>query len=160
MRTPTEIADSFSEIDAHDDTIEAVNIVPAAGRSSCKVVLTLFRHWENKRRLLQFTGCANVSFRADTTVLFDNAPNNTRSLEATTSVDEIVKLMRSQKKDWNVGYEKCIDPLPAKLAAATSYVLFRVRLFGGILEVIAKSYKISGLGSRAGSLSVAPSAAM
>lgn len=156
MRTPTEIADSFSEIDAHDDTIEALNIVPAAGRSSCKIILTLYRHWENKRRLLEFTGCANVSFTADTTVLFDNAPNSTCGLEATTSVDEIVKLMRSQKKDWNVAYEESIDPLPAKLAAAASYVLFRVRLFGGILEVVARSYKVTRPRLHASSVSASP----
>lgn len=145
MHTPTETADSFSSIDAHDDTIEAINVIPASGRSSCKVAITLYRHWENKRRLLQFTGCANISFRADATVLLGNAPNNTCGLEATASVDEIMKLMRSQKKDWNVTYQKSIDPLPAKLATATSYVLFRVRIFGGILEVVAKSFKVTRL---------------
>lgn len=145
MQTPTEIANSFSSIDVHDDTIEAVNVIPAAGRASCKIGITFYRHWENKRRLLQFTGCANISFRADATVLLDNAPNNTCGLEASASVDEIMKFMRSHKKDWNVTYQKSIDPLSTKLASATSYVLFRVRVFGGILEVLAKSFKITRL---------------
>jgi hypothetical protein len=151
MKTPTKIADSFSEIDVHDDTVESFKIIPAVGRASCKVTLVLNRHWENKQRMLQFTGCANISFRADTTVLFNNAPNNTCGLEATASIDEIMKIMRSQKKEWNVTYQKSIDPLPPKLAAAKIYVLFRVRLFGGVLEVVAKSFKLTRLTRRSSS---------
>lgn len=143
MRTPSKIAADFMAIDAHDDTIEAINIIPAFGRTSCKVELMLYRHWENKRRLLQFTGSANVGVTADTTVLLDNAPNNTCGLEATASIEDIMKIMRSQKKAWNVTYQKLIDPLPAKLSSASNYVLFRVRFFGGILEVVAKSFKIT-----------------
>ena len=148
MHTPAEIADSFSSIGAHDDTIEAINVIPAAGRASCKVSITLYRHWENKRRLLQFTGCTNINLKADATVLLGNAPNNTCGLEATASVDEIMKLIRSQKKDWNITYQENIDPLPAKLAMAKNYVLFRVRVFGGILEVVAKSFKFTRLSLR------------
>ena len=145
MHTPNDIAAEFSDIDVHDDTIEAMNVIPAVGRKSCKVALTLFRHWENKRRLLQFTDCINICFNVDATVLHGNAPNNTCSVEATASVDDITKIMRSQKKQWNVTYQKSIDPLPAKLAAASRYALFRVRFFGGILEVVARSYKVTRL---------------
>ena len=143
MRTPSKIAADFMAIDAHDDTIEAINVIPAFGRISCKIELTLYRHWENKRRLLQFVGCTNVSVTADTKVLLDNAPNNTCGLEATASIEDIMKIMRSHKKAWNVTYDKTIDPLPTKLSSASNYVLFRVRLFGGILEVVAKSFKIT-----------------
>lgn len=148
MRPPIEIASDFSVIDVHDDTIEAINVVPAIGRTSCKVSIRLYRHWENKRRLLQFIGCTNISFTVDTAVLLGNAPNNTCCLEATASVEDVMKAMRIQKKAWNVSYSKGIDLLPVKLASASKYTLFRVRLFGGTLEIIAKSFKFGKISSK------------
>jgi hypothetical protein len=125
LRSPAQIAAEFSTIDAHDDTVESLAIIPAPNRrTSCKVELTLFRHWGKKHRLLRFTGCTNISLVADT------------------------KIMRRQKSSWNVSYQKSIDPLPPKLAAADKYTLFRVRFFGGVLEVIAKSYKLTHLSRR------------
>ena len=148
MTETSEIASAFSEIGIHDDTIESIIIFPAEGRKSCKVTLTLFRHWENKRRLLQFIDCKNIKFSVDMTILFDNAPNNTWGTEASASLDETVKLIRLQKKQWNVSYQKSIDPLPKKLASASKFLLFRVFFFGGILEVVAKSYKFTNLSNR------------
>ena len=145
MQTPTKIAAKFSAIDAHDDTIESIEVTPAIGRKSCRVKLTLYRHWEKKHRSLEFIGCANISMMADTTVILNNAPSNTCCLEASAAVGDIVKIMRSQRKAWNVTYQKSIDPLPIKIASAKNFVLFRVRLFGGNLEIVAKSFKFSRL---------------
>jgi hypothetical protein len=145
MRSPSEIAEKFSTIDVHDDTIEAIEVTPAVGHASCRVKLILYRHWQQKRRALEFIGCANVNIMADTTVLLNNAPNNTCGVEAFASVGGIVKIMRSQKKEWNVTYQKRIDPLPIKIASAAKYVLFRLRLFGGNLEIIAKSFRVTRL---------------
>lgn len=113
------------------------------GRSS--VTVTLFRHWENTRRLVTFTGCANIETIVDTDVLKDNAPNNTCSFEARADATEIEALMRRQKKSWNVSYEKNIDPLPNKLASSSKFVLFRVQLFGGCFVVVARSFAIKRL---------------
>lgn len=146
MLSPAQIAAKFETIDAHDDTIEGVSFYPPAKRSGkANVTITLFRHWENTRRLVTFTGCTNIETIVDTDVLKDNAPNNTCSFEARADAAEIEAVMRRQKKFWNVSYEKCIDPLPMKLTNTSKLVLFRVRLFGGSLVVVAKSFAIKRL---------------
>ena len=63
-------------------------------------------------------------------------------MQAFADIEKITKLMRHQKRTWFLNYQKSIDPLPVKLAAADKYTLFRVQLFGGIIEIIAKSYRI------------------
>ncbi|WP_162917399.1 hypothetical protein [Dongia deserti] len=67
---------------------------------------------------------------------------NTHSLDATADRAKIEALMRRHKQSWHVRCESGIDPFPAKLAAAKRLVLFRVRMFGGILEVLAPSFAI------------------
>jgi hypothetical protein len=143
MQTPESFAAKFSSIDAHDDTVEGFTFQPALnGRTKAKVVVVLFRQWENLRRQISFNGCANFEVVLDADVLLGNAPCNTCVLQATTDVLEIQALLRKHKRSWNVSYQKKIDPLSPKLSAASTYVLFRVRLFGGVLLVLARSFTI------------------
>ena len=145
MRSPVAIAKKFASIDAHDDTIEAIEVIPAAVRSPCRVKIVLNRHWKQQRRSLELIGCVNIAFAVDATMLFDNRPSNTCVLEASAAVGDIAKLMRSQRRAWNLTYEGGMNPLQPKIDAASKYVLFRIRLFGGNLEVVAKSFKFSRL---------------
>lgn len=146
MPTPTQIAEKFNLIDVHDDTIEGFVFHPAEKQGSkAKVEVTLFRHWLGTRRMLTFTDCRNLDLLVDGDVLRGNTPNNTAVLEATADVDEIVALMRRHRRSWNVTYDKTIDPMPGKLAAAGSSVLFRVRLFGGVLALVARSFTVKRL---------------
>ena len=146
MPTPTEIADKFNQIDVHDDTVEGFTFHPAEKRGAkAKVEVTIFRHWLGTRRVLTFTDCRNLDLVVDGDVLRGNAPNNTAVVEATADAGEIVAVMRRHRRSWNVSYEKTIDPMPGKLAAAGSSVLFRVRLFGGVLVVVARSFTVKRL---------------
>ncbi len=146
MPTPTQIAEKFNLIDVHDDTVEGFEFHPAEKRGSkAKVEVTLFRHWLGTRRMLTFTDCRNLDVLVDGDVLRVNAPNNMAVLEATADVDEIVALMRRHRRSWNVTYDKTIDPMSDKLAAAGSSVLFRVRLFGGVLALVARSFTVKRL---------------
>lgn len=148
MPTPTQVAEKFNLIDAHDDTVERFVFHPAEKRGAkARVEVTLFRHWLGTRRVLTFTDCRNLDVEVDADVLRGNAPNNTAVLEATADVDEIAALMRRHRRSWNVSYDKTIDPMPDKLAAAGSSVLFRVKLFGGVLVVAARSFNIKRLRS-------------
>jgi hypothetical protein len=143
MRPAAETAALFAAIDAHDDTVEGFAIHPPTGRrKQATVEVTLFRHWENKRRVIRFSNCANIAVAMDADVLANNWPINTHSLAATADLAEITALMRRQKRVWHVRYDKSIDPLPAKLITAKQYVLFRVRLFGGLLEILARSFSV------------------
>ena len=143
MRPAAETAAKFAAIDAHDDTVEGFVVYPPTGRrKQATVEVTLFRRWQNKRRVIRFSNCANIALAMDADVLANNWPINTHSLAATADLAEIKALMRRQKRLWHVRYEKSIDPLPAKLIAAKHYVLFRVRVFGGLLEILAKSFTV------------------
>jgi hypothetical protein len=145
-RSPKLIASEFVKIDIHDDTVESFSILPAKNkRESAKIEIVLFRYWKKRRRLLQFSNCANIIFSADADVLLGNAPCNTRGQVATADVNEIKKIMELQKRSWNVTYQRSIDPLGPKLKLAKNYTLFRVEFFGGTLEVVAKSYKLKNL---------------
>jgi hypothetical protein len=143
MPTPKEIAARFSAIDAHDDTVEGFVILPPTGRRNRTTVeVTLFRHWKNTRRVIRFSDCANVGVALDGDILAHNWPINTHSLDATTDRAEIESLMRWNKRSWNVRYDKSIDPFRRKLASAKRSVLFRVRIFGGLLAIVARSFTV------------------
>ena len=146
MPTPSQIAEKFSLIDAHDDTVEGFVLRPAEKRGAkSRVEVTLFRHWQGTRRVLTFTDCRNVDLVVDGDVLRGNAPNNTAVLEASADVAEMETIMRRHRRSWNVTYEKSIDPMPSKLASVGSSVLFRVSLFGGVLVVVARTFTIKRL---------------
>ncbi len=146
MPTPSQIAEKFRMIDAHDDTVEGFAFHPAAKRGAkSKVTVNLFRHWEGTRRLLTLSNCQNVDLVIDSDVLRGNAPNNTAVFEATSESSEVEAVMRKHRRAWNVSYERSIDPMPMKLAVADRSVLFRVRLFGGNLVVVARSFKVKRL---------------
>jgi hypothetical protein len=69
MLSPSAIAEKFRATDVHDDTVEGFQFVPAVKRGAkAKVIVTLFRYWENKRYLLTFDGCANVPISLDADV--------------------------------------------------------------------------------------------
>jgi len=143
MLTRTQVAERFEALDVHDDTVEEIRFLPGSRRKhSATVVVALHRHWEDKHRLLRFSGVANYEVLLDADTLRDNAPCNTFSTEASTNDQEISSRMRKHKRAWNVSYDKSIDPLSAKADSLPALVLFRLRIFGGTLEVIARSFSI------------------
>ena len=143
MKSPVLIAEKFNAIDAHDDTLESFLVNPARGRRrKASVEVTLFRHWENKRRAITFIDTANVELVVDATVLYDNCPSNTAGLSATTDMKELESVIRRHKKTWNVRYDKSLDPTPAKFLSISNLVLFKVRLFGGTALILARSFNI------------------
>ena len=43
-------------VDVHDNTVESVVFVPAVSkRKKAKVRITLYRHWEQRQRILEFS---------------------------------------------------------------------------------------------------------
>ena len=55
------------------------------------------------------------------------------------------ELMQSQKRDWDVGYGSMRSPLDDKLEAMDELVCFRVRFFGGAVEIIAREFLIEDI---------------
>jgi hypothetical protein len=141
--TPDLRAERFSSLDIHDDTVEAVELIPGCTRrDSGKLQVTLFRRWENKRRLLTFHDCENIQMNVDATVLARNGPSNTCDAWASADPEAIASLMNSQRRFWNVKYQKSIDPKAAKVSRASKLVLFRVRMFGGTLNIVARTFTV------------------
>jgi hypothetical protein len=143
IATPSSRAERFNSLDVHDDTVEAVQLLPGASRrESTKFQVTLFRRRENKRRLLTFHGCENIQMVVDATVLAGNGPSNTCDASASADPEAIASLMRGQRRFWNVTYQKSIDPMSAKLDRAADLVIFRLRMFGGTLNIVARTFTI------------------
>ena len=146
MPTTSQIAEKFIQIDAHDDTVEGFAFHPAEKRGAkAKVNVTLFRHWQGTRRVVTFNDCANVEVVIDGDVLRDNAPNNTHSFQSSADPDKVEAAMRKHRRTWNVKYDESIDPMPTKTSKVGDYVLFKVRLFGGNLLVVARNFAIKPL---------------
>jgi hypothetical protein len=141
--TPSSRAERFSSLDVHDNTVEAVQLLPGARRGeNTKLQVTLYRHWEKTRRILTFQGCENIQMNVDATVLAGNGPSNTCEASASADSEEIASLMRGQRRFWNVTYQKSIDPMPTKMGRASDLVMFRLRMFGGTLNIVARTFTV------------------
>jgi hypothetical protein len=145
MPAPETTAETFRQLDFHDDTFVGMQIVPAQRRGEgigSVIEIELPRCSENTVRVLRFFGCANLRVAMDFDVLAWNLPPNTSDVDAFTNVNRIRDFMQSQKKDWGVEYNGTeISPLAQKLTALGDVVLFRVQFFGGVVDVIARDYR-------------------
>lgn len=141
--TPGSRAERFSSLDVHDDTVESIQLLPGARRGErTKLQVTLYRHWEKTRRTLTFNNCENIQMNVDATVLAGNGPNNTCEASASADPEEIVSLMRGQRRFWNVSYQQAIDPMRTKMGLASDLVMFRLRMFGGTLNIVARTFTV------------------
>lgn len=133
-----------NNLDFHDETIVSIKIVPSACSAiGATLELILNRHWENKIRRVSFSDCSNVSLNADMDVLFDNAPCNTSSFSVVNDASLIQKVMRNQKKYWNVSYGRNMSPLNVKINSAEDYCIFHINFFGATLLVVAKEILVN-----------------
>jgi hypothetical protein len=144
MPMPQEIAEKFNELNFHDDTLTDVKILPSQKTKDWgKSVVNVRLSRSGKVRTIQFSGCENVRVAMDFDILTRNLAPNTSGVSANTDVERIRDLMQAQEADWDVGYGgRSTSPLTPKLAAAGEFVFFRVQFFGGVVEVIARDYKV------------------
>jgi len=149
MRNTTAIAESFRQLDFHDDTFVSMSISPAQARGDLAgsiVEVQLLQHSEKQRRVLRFIGCANLRVGMDFDVLTHNLPPNTSEVEAHTDKDAMWRLMQSQTRDWGVKYAADMrSPLDLKSDAMNEFVCFRVQFCGGLVEIIARRYEVESI---------------
>ena len=150
MKSREEIIERFNSYNFHDDTIHAIKIFPSTSRKNLsKVEIESSEYSTNKRRFLTLKGCANISLQADFDVLLDNAPPNVEYVQAYGSGITIKAFVERQRDIWNVEYEPTIEePIKEKIQHINKYVLFRIYLFGGIIEVVAKDFAVKGATKR------------
>jgi hypothetical protein len=146
MPTPRAIAESFSNLDFHDDTFIGMKVMPPLQRGdgvSSVVEIQLLHYLEEKTRVIRFSGCANMRVTMDFDVLADNLSPNTSGVDAHTKPDVMSILMKSQAADWDVNYKGSgRSPLTPKLAKLDELIFFRVQFFGGVVDVIAREYLV------------------
>lgn len=150
-RTPEEIAAAFNAHRFHDDTVLDMRISPSRSRTRfSKIVIDFAEDDTGRLKQLTFTGCANVSLTADFDVLTDNAGfGNTSHVQACCESDKIKNFLAEQIDDLNIDYSDEYDepsnrhPTRAKLGDLSKFILFRVELFGGTLELVARNFKVN-----------------
>ncbi len=149
MPAPHTIAESFRQLDFHDDTFIDLRVLPGQSRegpAQSLVEIQLLHYSEKKVRYLRFSGCANLRVAMDFDVLAQNLPPNTSRVEAHTNLNQMRDLIRLQKKDWDITYAPGVEsPLTSKLAAMDDFVAFRVQFFGGVVDVIARDYEVEAV---------------
>jgi len=149
MRNTPAIAESFRQLDFHDDTFVSMSVSPAQTRGDTAgsvVEIRLLQYSEKKRRVLRFIGCANLRVGIDFDVLANNLPPNTSGVEAHTDKDTMWGLMQSQTRDWGVKYAADMStPLDRKAQVMNELVCFRVQLCGGVVEIIARRYEVQSI---------------
>ncbi len=146
MPTPEAIAESFNSLDFHDDTFIGMKVIPPLqpeeGPSSV-VEIQLLHYLEEKTRIIRFSGCTNLRVAMDFDVLADNLLPNTSRVDAHTDSNMVSSLIKSQEIDWDVNYKgSACSPLIAKMAKLNELIFFRVRFFGGVVEIIAREYLV------------------
>jgi hypothetical protein len=153
MRNTPAIAESFCQLDFHDDTFVSMTVLSALvrGHSTGAVIeFRLLRNSETKSRVLRFVGCANLRVGMDFDVLAHNLPPNTSGLEAHTDKDAMWSLMQAQVRDWGVTYSLGMQsPLDWKAEVMNELVCFRVQLLGGTVEIIARRYEVESVSTQA-----------
>ena len=145
MPTPKETAESFCELNFHDDTLIDLRVLPQHREEGMKSVveIQLHQYSQDKMRIIQFFGCTNLRVAMDFDVLADNLSPNTSSVDAHTDLNQMRNLIQSQEKDLDVNYRgSSRSPITTKLAELGELVFFRVQFFGGAIDVIARQYEI------------------
>jgi hypothetical protein len=158
MPSPAQIAAAYSKIVVHDDTVQSVVFRPGKGRTDRhrgnphrgSVEVLLYRYWEKCTRQMVFRGCVNADFRVDATMLAFQMPSSTAYAEAIADTDVIRQFIQTHTPLWNCSFDPPgNNPVIRKLAEADQLVLFRLVMFGGLLEVVAKSFAIRTLEGKA-----------
>jgi hypothetical protein len=146
MSNMTGTAESFRQLDFHDDSFVRMCVSPAESGGNTAgsfVEIELLQHSEKKRVLLRFIGCANLRVGIDFDVLAQNMPLNTSGVDAHTDKDAMWSLMQSQTRDWGVKYSSDMrSPLDWKSEVMNEFVCFRVQFCGGVVEIIARRYEV------------------
>lgn len=149
MRTPKAIAEAFCQLDFHDDTCGAIRVLPVQrrGQTEASVVeIELLQYSRHTRRIIRFSGCRNLRVAMDFDVLAGNLPPNTSGVDAHVNPNRMRELIESQRKDWGVEYEgTSVSPLVGKLTELGELVCFRIQLFGGALDVLARDYTLTAV---------------
>jgi hypothetical protein len=129
-------------IDFHDFSLDGIEILTGQEFDQPRFVIKISQHWTKKNIELHFENCANIDLNLDVEILQDNYPCNIEGLEQEYDFNEQLKLLKRQKKRWNVSYGKNNNPVAYKNNKNSEILFFRLKLYGGNLIILASGYKV------------------
>jgi hypothetical protein len=142
------LAAKFARLDLHDDNLTSITIDPPHKKTGTATIhIELSHDGTGARKLLSFRRCANLRMNMDFDVLADNWFAQTKGALASSKSNQLRKFVQGQRRHWGTEYmppSPSNKPTRKKLASLKSYSLFRVRFFGGTIEVLAKEFSFTG----------------
>jgi len=146
-RDANSVAVRFNELSFHDDNLVSLTVhLLQSKKNRTRIDFRLLDDSTDKPKLLSFFNCANIRYVMDFDVLADNWFAQTNASSAKTDGDQIRKFVRSHAKHWHLKYMPPLaedEPVRKKLSTLRDYILFKITFFGGTVEILAKSYKLS-----------------
>jgi len=134
----------------HDNDVRSIEIQPASGKGGTTTVKMIFFDREEKvERIVCLKNCVNIRFSLDLDILVANSSSATDSAGQTSNVeindcnDCISRLIKQGMADWNVEYPPNKDtPASYKLWRLNEFILIKVLLHGGILEIVCRDFEL------------------
>jgi hypothetical protein len=138
----------------HDNDVRTIKVTPPAKKNDpAAVELIFFDRNEGVERVLSVKGCANLRFSMDFDILADNTSSPTSSAGQTSNVELNVcrecleRALKRGIEDWNVEYRAGRDtPASYRLYRLHEFILVKVWLHGGTLEIVARDIDIETRG--------------
>jgi hypothetical protein len=135
----------------HDNDVRSINVLPCSKKGEASVVeIVFFDRGENIERILKLKDCVNLRFSMDFDILSDNTSSPKSSMGQTSNIeikdcnDCLKGLMKQGAADWNVEYPPDKDtPVSYKLWRLHEFILVKILLHGGTLEVVARDFEIN-----------------
>jgi hypothetical protein len=139
----------------HDNDLRSIKILPSKDKTnSTNVEFVFIARWKpvskSIKRVLTLKGCVNLRFSIDFDILAANASSSkssagqTSNVEMNESLDCISRLVKANEPEWNVEYPANEDnPATYKLQRNGEFLLVKVLLHGGTLEIVARDFEIS-----------------
>jgi len=135
----------------HDNDIRSIKILPLRKKNDPSTIeFIFFDPDERVERLLRVKQCANLRFSMDFDILADNTSGPTNSHGQTSNVevsgckDCIERALKQGMADWNVEYQPQARDTPAtyRMYQLQKFILVKVWLCGGTLEIVARDFEI------------------
>ena len=141
----------------HDNDLRSIRILPSRNTkkpttTNIEFVFIGRRKPVNKstKRTLILKGCANLKFSMDFDILAANASSpkssagQTSNVEMSECCDSVKRLIQQNESEWNVEYPPNEDtPATYKLSQHGEFILVKIILHGGTLEILARDFEIS-----------------
>ena len=146
MRRANKATSAAGTLDLHDDNLLSVEIYPPRTRTSAaEIILRLCDDATKEEKTLLFRGCANMRYIMDFDVLADNWFAQTKGLYYQDDANTVKRFVDRQKSHWNVKYmppSPNDKPIRKKLSSLPAYRLFRIKFYGGVVEILSRGLKL------------------